>query len=386
MTTRSKTNTKRENLKSVLRQRCLNGDFPVGRPLTGVRDLANEFDLSRDVVASSLKELEAEGLIYTMPRLGTFIGRPVASSAVSPSAVFLMVYGPYPLQGSPAQLVKMGFEDRLGELGAVAVVLETETALDLQRQGKLPSISGVLDYSFFRGESSSWLDGTQTPNLPRVGFGSWPLVHPFTDFVALDDVKGGRQATQHLLARGHKRIAFLAFHAANSSLVSQWSKDRQFGWRQAMEKAGHRCDNLSFCADSEVIVEDKRGLVEVMRSPVRRLLENPEITAVVAANDAVAHCLLDGLQHSPIQADSWPAIVGFDGSPDLSAQLLTSLRMPWAEVGRAAADLLWSRSHAQQQRKPQLRRFPMRMVTRLSCRPKWSGEAGEATLSIARPA
>lgn len=381
MQTRSKTDLKREQLKNTLRERCRVGALVAGEMVPGVRDLASEFSLSRDVVAESLRDLVTEGVLYTVPRVGTFVGRPVGTG----EQTYLMVYGPRPLQSATGQLVKMAFEDRISELGGVPMVLEILTALQLEKSGKLPPIAGVLDYSVEEENGSQWLKHTRSPHLPRVRFGVWPMVHPHTDFVTFDDVKGGRQATQHLQERGYEKIAFLGFHPLESdSSRWHWSRDREQGWRSAMEKQGLDCTGLAFYAQEYVVVEDNAGVERVMQAPVDALIARGDIEAVVAANDAVAHCLLNGLNRHNVAQDKWPAIVGFDSSAEVSAQLLTSLRMPWTEVGRATADLLWNRVNVQLDRKPEVRRFPMRLVTRLSCRPNWSRAAGSATLAIAR--
>jgi len=387
MLTRSKTNIKRENLKNSLRERCNIGDLAAGQPVPGVRDLASEFGLSRDVVTDLLKELVVEGVLYTVPRVGTFAGRPQNSA----HQTYLMVYGPNPLQSATGQLAKMGFEDRLTELGADAIVMETTMALTLQKAGNLPPISGVLDFSRIvehnvaDATKTEWLINTETPDLPRVYFGAWPLNHPLTDYVTFDDLRGGSQATRHLIDRGHKRIAYLAFHPADdTSRQWNWSQDRETGWSQAMAAANLDSDGLSFHPAEETVVEDSDGIKRVMEAPVQQLINCSGITAVVAANDAVAHCLLDGLQASGVHQNHWPAIVGFDGSAEMSGQLLTSLRMPWNEVGRAAADLMWNRANVVRDSKPQVKRFQMRLITRLSCRPNWSRNAGEATLAVAR--
>lgn len=388
MLTRSKTDAKRENLKNSLREKCRVGELAAGAPVPGVRDLASEFGLSRDVVTDLLRELVSEGVLYTVPRVGTFAGRPPSEAPQT----FLMVHGREPMNSTREQLVRMGFEDRLAELGAEVIVMSGALALELERQNQLPPIAGVLDYSDVIRESAdetqlrtTWHEGTLRPDLPRVCFGVWPLTYPFTDFVALDDTKGGAKATQHLLERGYEKIAFLAFHPLEGgSALCRWSLEREIGWRGALQSAGQSPEGLSFHPAREIFVDAPNQVKDLMREPVQNLIANGEISAVVAANDAIAHCLLEGLHGSKTPQNRWPAIVGFDGSAEMAGQLLTSLRMPWNEVGRAAADLVWNRAVALPDAKPQIKRFPMRLITRLSCRPNWSKEAGHASLAAAR--
>jgi DNA-binding transcriptional regulator YhcF (GntR family) len=378
MLTRSKTNLKRERLKSTLRERCHAGELAAGQPVPSVRDLATEFDLSRDVVTDLLRELVSEGVLYTVPRVGTFAGRPAGNQ----EQTYVMVHGPDPLQATTGQMVRMAFEERINELGGIAMLLEIQTALALQKSGQLPPISGVLDYSYFQDGESEWIRNTTQPDLPRVCYGVWSLDHPRTDFLAMDDVRGGRQATQHLLDRGYRKIAFLGYCPPTmDASMWRWSQDREAGWRDALEAAGLSPKGLVFHPMRQVELHDSSGIQQVTRPAVEALLNRGDIDAVVAANDLVAHCLLQGLHASNTPRENWPAIVGFDGIAEVSGQLLTSLRMPWTEIGAAAADLLWTRANVQMDRKPQLRRFPMRLITRLSCRTNWSHEAGFATLT-----
>jgi DNA-binding LacI/PurR family transcriptional regulator len=118
-----------------------------------------------------------------------------------------------------------------------------------------------------------------------------------------------------------------------------------------------------------------------MRDDVPRRLLRTGATAVVAANDRVALGLLRALRESSLPEYQWPSIVGFDDDPELAAHLVTSLRLPWDELGRAAADLLWERSRGQLEGAATHRRVPMRLIPRLTCRKDWSA-TGHAALAV----
>lgn len=72
--------TKKRPLYSIiykqLRSKILNGSFRPGEMLPSENNLCSEFHASRETVRKGLKELEAEGLIYSKPKIGYFISTP----------------------------------------------------------------------------------------------------------------------------------------------------------------------------------------------------------------------------------------------------------------------------------------------------------------------
>ena len=66
--------TKKRPLYSIiykqLRSKILNGSFRPGEMLPSENNLCSEFHASRETVRKGLKELEAEGLIYSKPKIG----------------------------------------------------------------------------------------------------------------------------------------------------------------------------------------------------------------------------------------------------------------------------------------------------------------------------
>jgi len=55
-----------------LRARLLAGDWPVAKPLPTVRALARRENVSHAAVQEAYRQLEAEGLVQTQPRIGRF--------------------------------------------------------------------------------------------------------------------------------------------------------------------------------------------------------------------------------------------------------------------------------------------------------------------------
>lgn len=377
MATRSKTDTKREQLKAALRQRCASGVLAAGKPVPSVRDLSLEFNLSKDVVAALLRDLIDEGLLYTVPRVGTFVGRPVQQEA----EFYLLVARDGSMEQSHYGPLRIGFEDRLAHHGGIPIVMEWDAALAHAQSGELPPLRGVLDIAY-KSQEECWAQAAPHCPQARVRFHTTLPDSLNYDEISFNDFEGGRQATRHLIQAGHKRIAFLALHSPLPNLERLvWSTERESGWLAALTEADLEPAGLALypSLDAENDVVSAEG---VARTMARHLKSHPDITAVVAANDRAAFGLLQGLREFNVPPYRWPAVIGFDNDPTLSKNLFSSLRLPWEEVGRAAADLLWARAHGQFEGH-QHHRVPMRLIPRLTSRPNWSQTPGHAALATA---
>jgi LacI family transcriptional regulator len=148
--------------------------------------------------------------------------------------------------------------------------------------------------------------------------------------VDADHVQGSYEATRYLLHEGCRRIAFM-----NGSPEYSNSRDRLLGYRRALAEAeleppagGLLAGNYSRKSGYEAA-----ALVWERRS---------ELDAVVAANDRMAIGLLQGLRERGWRAGRDIAVVGYDDSDAarLSDPPLTSVSVPFYEMGRTAAQLL----------------------------------------------
>jgi DNA-binding LacI/PurR family transcriptional regulator len=231
-----------------------------------------------------------------------------------------------------------------------------------------------------------------------VGMGNPAWAHQQRSIVAFDDERGGYDATRHLIERGHRSIAYLGVHCQGGDHGLYWSQERERGWRRAMNSTGVLCDHLAFLpprflssANGLSTWHEQREMAMMAAQVMLPLLQSRVVTGVVAANDLAASALMQMLRDSSTRFALWPAIVSFDNelfdifaaAPERS-HLLTSLRLPWEEVGRAAAELLWERAHGRTQHTPLHRVVPMQLIPRFSCRADWTVQLQRLTESPRR--
>jgi LacI family transcriptional regulator, galactose operon repressor len=151
--------------------------------------------------------------------------------------------------------------------------------------------------------------------------------------VAVDDVFGGRIAVEHLLDKGHRRVAFVGGPESIGQV-----RERLQGAREAWAEAGMPADDLVHLPTAALTVSEGRSAGERLSGlPARR-----RPTAAFCANDLLALGLLQQTIGSGQRVPDDLAIVGFDDIDFAAAAAvpLTSVRQPRQELGRTGARLL----------------------------------------------
>jgi DNA-binding LacI/PurR family transcriptional regulator len=153
---------------------------------------------------------------------------------------------------------------------------------------------------------------------------------PSVPLVQVDNKRGARLATEHLLGLGHKRIA----HVAGAPELGI-SAERLTGYRGALAAAGVPHDPRLVATGR--FTED--GGYEVTRS----LLESgAAFTAVFAANDLSAIGTINAIAESGRKVPEDVSVIGFDDLR-LSAYTtppLTTIRQPAVEIAQQATEIL----------------------------------------------
>ena len=363
MASRQETREQQTSVEQSLRALLIGGDVERGAMLPTVSAVAQQHGVSRYIAHRALQAIEAEGLFHAVPKVGSFAGRVGGKGA--PFQLFLIDdASPHPY----ATEIQIGFDSRVAARGGVALSLELSQASDAWRD--LNVDGAFLLVREERLDAISWR-GLFDEKVPFVRIGGNWRADERLDLLAFDNEDGGYRAATHLIERGFKSIAYLGVHIPSlATSAKEWSSERESGWARALGEAGLPYRGMEFHPPREAD-DDDAGARDIGREVARELLERGDIRGVVAANDALALGLIDVLLDANVPRDEWPAIVAFDNSPEARRHNITSLHLPWDEIGREAADLVWSRAHNQLPPQPQHRSVPMRLIPRLSCREKW---------------
>jgi len=382
LASRRTTADRRQSLIDDLRQSIRDGERRPGDMLPTIREFSQRYELSLRTVSQELGKLVDEGALRTMPRVGMFVASPVETSGD-----VYMVVGPSPTGPYPAPYVdriRQGFEERVAALGGVSLTMPIDAALEHRRAGELPKLAGVLDASYSPEAQREW---GRSGTVPRVRFAPSMTAKELrakgsVDTIYFDDAGGGRQATQHLIRHGHERVAFLGLHGpGRPGELYVWSQSREEGWRATMAASGLDSDGLAFLPAAEPATYGDE--VAVATRAARTLVAQSQATAVVAANDRAVLGLLAALRRGKVDPKRWPAIVGFDDLPEVQSYVLTSVRLPWEELGAQAAELLWRRKTGRLTGRAQGYQVPMKLIPRMSSRKDWSASrAARASLNL----
>lgn len=168
--------------------------------------------------------------------------------------------------------------------------------------------------------------------------GSQPPVAPW-DQLVLDNTQGTQQATEHLISRGHRRIAFFGGHRDSSSC-----RQRHAGFEKAMHEA-------SLTIEPHWRIDCAPTRLEAARRCNELFEYTPAPTAAVCYNDAVALGLMLGLNQRGMRPGVDFALTGFDDIAEagLTVPPLTTLSTAPRQRGQQAATLILHRLHHPQE-------------------------------------
>jgi LacI family transcriptional regulator, galactose operon repressor len=174
---------------------------------------------------------------------------------------------------------------------------------------------------------SDWLLHPLAHRLPIVAITS-ELVVPEVSVVDVDNQRGGRDATLHLIEHGHRSVATIT-----GPLEWRSARERLDGYREALRTQG-LAEHVEQCPDWSV---------ESGREAARRLLESGRpFTALFAQSDLFALGTISELRSRGLDVPGDVSIVGYDDIP-VARYLdppLTTMSQPMRDVGALAVRLV----------------------------------------------
>jgi LacI family transcriptional regulator len=156
------------------------------------------------------------------------------------------------------------------------------------------------------------------------------------DTVNNDDQAGARLATQAMLDRGYRDIAFLT-QSDQEGHLNDVAPQRELGYRAAMAAAGLEARTRVLALPYHGTPRD-RQIHDMLTAPDRP-------RAIVCWSDLDAIPLLDAAHRLAIRVPQDLALIGYDNSPvaGLSVVDLASIDQDGPRLGRLAAEALFSR-------------------------------------------
>ena len=306
---------------------------------TTITDIARAADVSKSTVSlvlqgSPLIKAETSARVrQAADALGYVYNRGAAALRGKPSKMIGMIINDLTNPFFAELLV--GMERKLVEAGYVSLMAHTGESLETQEK-----VLGSMREYHAAGLILCPAFGTPPTLLETIRAWSIPLlvlVRPIGDasydFAGSDNEGGTFMATEHLIRRGHRRIAFMG--RVGGGPVYEL---RRVGFERAMGGQG-------LAVESEWIIDipptrsgGREGIYKVLALPDRP-------TAAVCYNDVVAFGAMGALGEQGLTAGRDFAIIGFDGVADAahSNPPLTTISVEPGHLGEAAAALVLQR-------------------------------------------
>lgn len=243
------------------------------------------------------------------------------------------------LRNPYAPVVLSGVVDRATELG-YDLTIHINAAHRATPNGPLPGSSGWINQVADGGAAGLIVLTLPTSrvDVQTAARRSFPvaLIDPIDETppevlsVSATNWQGGRQATQHLIDLGHRRIG-----VAGGLATSRPAMERIEGYRSALEGAG-----IAF--DPDLILQENFHY-EAGLAGARYLLglKDPP-TAIFALSDLVALGVVDSCRRRGVRIPEDVSLIGFDDTPLARSYVpaLTTIRQPLEAMGSAAVTLL----------------------------------------------
>jgi len=284
--------------------RAINGE-------KGMRKDTREKILAISRQLNYLPNLQARGLVANQPN---------AIGIVIPKSTEVALSNPYYTE------ILKGIEERAKQSGLYLVLsfAHDESFVGMYQQRLAAGIIVVANRIDDR-----WIDEVYRAKVPLVLIPGDPSRKRIPS-VDQDNVDGSVQAVRHLVALGHKRIAFI-----NGPLDSKYSIDRLLGFRRAMEK-------YRLPIEKDVAINSdfgQQGGYENMKS---LLLRKNRPTAVLMINDYSAIGALRAAKEMGFRVPEDLSIIG-SGDIRFASMVepaLTTVKAPYREQGQKAVETL----------------------------------------------
>jgi DNA-binding LacI/PurR family transcriptional regulator len=335
-------------LAERLRAQMRSGELTPGSRLPTVSEMQALHNVSLTTVDRAYSMLAKEGLIVGKRGSGTFVAHP-------PERLKSAVLGVYFHLG----IDQHPFYSRIWR--GIREVAERANRDLLLLHDQAPASWEKVD-GLLLCEDKSGTVRWQTPFLmPRVSLLN-PL--PETSTVEIADADGLKQAVEHLVELGHRRIAMLSFARPDNTYLPL--QRRYAGYVNALANAGIALETTwirSLNRTGEKYRSFSALGYERMSEWLRDGWEQTGCTAILTHNDDSALGILKALREAGLRVPEDVSVVGFDGTEvaEYSNPTLTTIEVPLEQVGALGTELLLAQIDGDSEIKPLIKILPLRL-------------------------
>lgn len=304
-------------------------DGVYAHKLPGVRVLADELETNVMTLGSAIKLLVAEGLLYRVPRSGTYVQK----VDDAPKGVIGFIVNDVQAANTSRILARVGELAAQRDLNLLFFNHRNDRNLELEILKRVAS-EGMVDGIIWWPSTASFGSVNQgillEAKLPFVAVGTtWPEIGGSS--VVSDHFAGFRDLTTHLLDCGLEKVLFVTDHGTSET------EPKYLAYRSVMEVRG--LDYGHPFIVSEAVLEGEASPEEI-----------DEVVGVLCEADGLL-CLHDRfaarvyrLLQGRLGVDGrMPALAGYDGLDVAELLGLTTFDQPFDQVGEAALDVLVER-------------------------------------------
>lgn len=320
-------------IKKNIQQKIENKDYTLGSKIPSEAELRQEYDVSRHTIRQAISELVNDGYLVKQQGSGTFVSDNYKNKQVGNGNKTIGVITTY-LSDYIFPSIIRGIEEELSKHNYSLMLSSTRNNVENERK----SLESMLDQNVDGLIVEPTKSNLMNPNLNyylNLSEKPTPLIMLNASYeeldlpmVALDDVKAGKIATEHLIELGHTDIGII------TKSDDLQGKNRLKGYIKALYDA-----KLTF--SNEFIMRYDTEAKSNLPSLIRIMLKNDSIpTAFVCYNDEIAVMLIQELNAAGINCPDDVSVVSHDNSfysTTLPSVKLTSVDHPKEKLGIQAA-------------------------------------------------
>lgn len=299
---------KTKALAQTIRQAILSGEYAAGEMLPSEREFMLRHGLSRTTVRRAVDLLVEEGRVIRRAGSGSFVSgakdmrsAPAIAGGIPSMSLIIPTFS-NPLY---AEMID-GIERETREHGLKLITNQSgySQASESDQLAALaddPDIRGAIVVPIAVDASSAGARRFLAAGKPLVYMGRWPE-DAEADGVSADYLTSGRLAVEHLLAQGHRRIAYVegSPHLPGFSLLD--------GYAAAMQRAGLRVSpDLVRINDLPSEAAGRQAIEELIAAKI-------EFSAVFARNDVTALGVVQALRAADLQIPAQVAVASVNDS------------------------------------------------------------------------